>query len=582
MGTTIGVVALGAFAGASYSGPSAAVLAQLASSGPTTARLSGPDRYATAAAVSAATFPAGAPIAYVATGGDYPDALSAAAAAGGRGPVLLGGAGGLPGSTILELERLHPARVVIVGGTVALPTSAEAAVRTVLPGASVSRMQGADRYVTAAVLMDAAFSGPVPVAYVATGQAFPDALTAAAAAAGTGPVLLVPRQGLPVATEFALTRLQPRQVFLVGGTGAVPAATQAAIAGLLPRSVVIRIAGSDRYATSAAVSAAAFPSGASTAYLATGADFPDALTAAAAAAGRGPVLLVRTGLTPPVVLTEVRRLRLFHVVLVGGSAAVSDAAVGQVVAARLSAGTPGGTTGTVPQPTPTTRATPATTPVTLRLTPTTSARAKTIRPTTTTLKTTTTPTTLTAATFAPTTLAPTLTRATPATTTTATTPTRTTTTTSTPTTTAPTPTTATVTPTTSRPTPTTLAPTAPAPAPRASAAIAVATAEAQIGKPYAWAGAGPAAFDCSGLTMYAWAAAGVTLPHNAAAQASLLPAIPADTAHLAPGDLLFYDSSIDHVAMYVGNGMMVEAAHSGVPVRLIAMRTDGLIGAGRP
>ncbi len=63
---------------------------------PATTRLFGADRYATAAAVSAGTFPAGAPVAYLATGSDYPDALAAAAAAGGRGPVLLGGASDLP------------------------------------------------------------------------------------------------------------------------------------------------------------------------------------------------------------------------------------------------------------------------------------------------------------------------------------------------------------------------------------------------------------------------------------------------------------------------------------------------------
>ena len=112
--------------------------------------------------------------------------------------------------------------------------------------------------------------------------------------------------------------------------------------------------------------------------------------------------------------------------------------------------------------------------------------------------------------------------------------------------------------------------------------MAVATAEAQLGKPYLWAGAGPDSFDCSGLTMFAWAAAGVALPHNAAAQQEMLPAVPPDQAHLAPGDLLFYDTPVDHVALYVGNGMMVEAAHSGVPVRLVAMRTDNLVGAARP
>ena len=112
--------------------------------------------------------------------------------------------------------------------------------------------------------------------------------------------------------------------------------------------------------------------------------------------------------------------------------------------------------------------------------------------------------------------------------------------------------------------------------------MAVRTAYAQLGKPYAWAGAGPAAFDCSGLTAYAWLAAGVVLPHNAAGQAELVAPVEPVLAAWAPGDLLFYDTPIDHVAIYVGDDQMIEAAHSGIPVRLVTVRTQDLVGAGRP
>ena len=77
-------------------------------------------------------------------------------------------------------------------------------------------------------------------------------------------------------------------------------------------------------------------------------------------------------------------------------------------------------------------------------------------------------------------------------------------------------------------------------------------AYAQIGKPYVYGAAGPAAFDCSGLTKAAWAAAGVTLPHNAARQYSSMAHLA--RADLAPGDLVFYYSDIHHVAIYIGNG----------------------------
>ena len=118
------------------------------------------------------------------------------------------------------------------------------------------------------------------------------------------------------------------------------------------------------------------------------------------------------------------------------------------------------------------------------------------------------------------------------------------------------------------------------PAPSAHAAIAVQTAEAQIGKPYVYAGSGPDVFDCSGLTMYAWAAAGVSLPHNALAQYDSLPHVPMDA--LQPGDLVFYGSPIHHVGLFVGNGTMVEAPYTGVDVRYHSIYRPDFAGAARP
>jgi peptidoglycan DL-endopeptidase CwlO len=122
----------------------------------------------------------------------------------------------------------------------------------------------------------------------------------------------------------------------------------------------------------------------------------------------------------------------------------------------------------------------------------------------------------------------------------------------------------------------------PAPAARASADVAVQTALAQLGKPYQWGGSGPNSFDCSGLTSYAWRAAGVTLPRTSGAQYAGTRRI--SRAELQPGDLVFYHSPISHVAMYIGNGQVVEAPNSGNNVRI---RSDGLtrrgiVGFGRP
>jgi cell wall-associated NlpC family hydrolase len=105
----------------------------------------------------------------------------------------------------------------------------------------------------------------------------------------------------------------------------------------------------------------------------------------------------------------------------------------------------------------------------------------------------------------------------------------------------------------------------PAPAPSSGAAAALAYARAQLGKPYQWGAAGPGTFDCSGLTMRAWGAGGVSLPHFAAGQY-------AATAHVAiadlqPGDLVFFGSDLHHVGIYVGGGQMINAPTTGSVVR---------------
>jgi cell wall-associated NlpC family hydrolase len=102
-----------------------------------------------------------------------------------------------------------------------------------------------------------------------------------------------------------------------------------------------------------------------------------------------------------------------------------------------------------------------------------------------------------------------------------------------------------------------------------SAAAAVRTALAQVGKPYAWGAAGPGAFDCSGLTQYSWAAAGVALPHSSSAQSRM--GTPVPLSALQPGDLVFFYSPVSHVAMYVGGGNIVHASTEGQPVKVVSL-----------
>ncbi|HEX2773419.1 MAG TPA: NlpC/P60 family protein [Micromonosporaceae bacterium] len=102
-----------------------------------------------------------------------------------------------------------------------------------------------------------------------------------------------------------------------------------------------------------------------------------------------------------------------------------------------------------------------------------------------------------------------------------------------------------------------------------AAAIAVKTACAQIGDPYVWGAAGPDAFDCSGLTQYAWGKAGVSLTHHTGDQWN-------ETTHVSSsearaGDLVFFYSDLHHVGLYLGNGMIVHASRAGKPVQVASV-----------
>jgi cell wall-associated NlpC family hydrolase len=112
---------------------------------------------------------------------------------------------------------------------------------------------------------------------------------------------------------------------------------------------------------------------------------------------------------------------------------------------------------------------------------------------------------------------------------------------------------------------------------------AVAFAYAQLGKPYQWGATGPDSFDCSGLVQAAWAAAGVAIPRDTYEQWAALPHIASSA--IQPGDLLYYDS-VGHVAIYVGDGYIIDAPQTGMDVQRIPMDTEwyaaNFVGAARP
>jgi cell wall-associated NlpC family hydrolase len=118
----------------------------------------------------------------------------------------------------------------------------------------------------------------------------------------------------------------------------------------------------------------------------------------------------------------------------------------------------------------------------------------------------------------------------------------------------------------------------PATNPRAAAAVAF--AKAQLGKPYVYGAAGPNAFDCSGLTMAAWAQAGVSMAHSSSAQYYDFPHV--TESQLQPGDLVIYYSTLHHVGIYVGNGTIIHAPHTGASVEYGSLHEMPVAGYVRP
>ncbi|MEV7459501.1 C40 family peptidase [Streptomyces rubiginosohelvolus] len=109
---------------------------------------------------------------------------------------------------------------------------------------------------------------------------------------------------------------------------------------------------------------------------------------------------------------------------------------------------------------------------------------------------------------------------------------------------------------------------------------AVAYAVRQIGKPYVWGAEGPDSFDCSGLTSEAWSAAGRTIPRTSQEQWKRLPRVPVSA--LRPGDLVIYFPKATHVALYIGDGLVVQAPRPGAKVKVSPLASNPLLGAVRP
>lgn len=207
--------------------------------------------------------------------------------------------------------------------------------------AGVTRLSGVSRYETA-VAASSRFDAGVTAAFVATGTDFPDALSAAAAAASLGgPLLLTSPDSLPSAVESEISRLQPRNIYVVGSTGAVSETVASRLALYAP---VTRLGGKDRYETGLAISRTF--SSSSSAYLATGRNFPDALAASAVAGAKAAPVILVDGLASSVTATvheELRRLGVTEITIAGSSSgAVSSGIESELIRSGYSVTRSGG------------------------------------------------------------------------------------------------------------------------------------------------------------------------------------------------------------------------------------------------
>lgn len=262
--------------------------------GVTADRIQGNNRYETAVQISQSTTSATGGIVYVASGLDYPDGLTAApAAVQAAGTLLLVDRAFIPDAVKAQLAALQPRLIVIVGSDASISTNVETQLATYATEGT-RRDGGADRFETSRIIATNAFSSGATLAYIANGLAFPDALTAGAAAgAQHSPTILVNGQlaALDDATIQTLRDLGVTRVKIAGSTSSVSQGIQDSLNTLLGSTNVQRFGGKNRFETASLIVRDAFPTSA-TVYMADGNNFPDALAGATLAGTKGSALML--------------------------------------------------------------------------------------------------------------------------------------------------------------------------------------------------------------------------------------------------------------------------------------------------
>ncbi|MDO7881116.1 cell wall-binding repeat-containing protein [Salinibacterium soli] len=293
----------------------------------TVTRIDGANRFEVGVKIAQARYPSGgAPVIYVTTGNNYPDALSAApAAAIQEGLLLLTENGGLPANVRAEIVRQAPGEIIVVGGVNSVSTAVYNDLRTIQP--NIRRLGGSDRFEASRNIVADAFTGLNPsTAYIATGYNFPDALSASGAGGAFGyPVILVPgnASGVDSATLELLNSLGVTEIKIAGGPASVSNGILNSLKVIDPTPT--RLSGADRFEASANIALDAFgATSPSQAYIATGYNFPDALAGAPLAGGTSsPLIVVPTTCIPAGTMSVLAQFGTSSITLLGGPASLT-------------------------------------------------------------------------------------------------------------------------------------------------------------------------------------------------------------------------------------------------------------------
>lgn len=290
--------------------------------GPSVERLSGANRFETAVAISKAGWQSSDTV-VLARADDYADALAGVSLAYKEGaPILLTSTRYLHATTKAEIERLQAGKVIVLGGSAAISEDVVKELKAM--GCTVQRIEGANRFETAVAIANFIAPSGTVEAVLAYGLNFPDALSVASYAAVKGmPILLTDKNQVPQATMQAISNLGIGHLIVVGGTSAI---SDSSLAGLPSYT---RVNGADRFGTAIAL-AQHFDMPATRIFVATGLDYPDAITGAALAAkeGCGMILVSRT--VPDAVESYLQGKVVDRYTLLGGTTVISESVIRQL------------------------------------------------------------------------------------------------------------------------------------------------------------------------------------------------------------------------------------------------------------